>query len=93
VLLRNLRRPSPAHVGAALIVRFILIIATLALGCGTLQPSISPEQEVLSSGFPSKPWPNQVRTESAAACHRFKVPSREPTSRIQPAVAQEQILS
>jgi hypothetical protein len=46
----------------------LFILVVLGLACGTVQPGIIPEAPVLVSGFPSKPWPFQVRPGSDGKC-------------------------
>jgi hypothetical protein len=46
----------------------MVIIAALALGCGTVQPSVGPEQETLVDEFPSKPHPYQRRPGKDGRC-------------------------
>jgi len=61
---------APAHLGDAMSMRqLIVIFAALALGCGTLQPSMAPEQEVLADGFP-KPHPAQQRPGKDGKCRQ-----------------------
>jgi hypothetical protein len=46
----------------------MVIIAALAFGCGTVQPSVGPEQETLVDEFPSKPYPYQRRPGKDGRC-------------------------